>query len=132
VATAGAFLIWFRGIAELPVAAPPLLGLAAPVTGATLGWIVLGQDLTPLQLAGFTITIAAITYGATASTRAVSTLRDRPGDRLSCASETVRRDRCSGASAANGTVGCDVEDELSRRTVGHQRVADASARHWNG
>jgi probable blue pigment (indigoidine) exporter len=73
VATAGAFLVWFRGIADLPVAAPPLLGLAAPVTGATLGWIVLDQHLTPLQLVGFATTIAAIAYGATASSRTVST-----------------------------------------------------------
>lgn len=73
VATAGAFLIWFRGITGLPVAAPPLLGLAAPVTGATLGWIVLGQQLTPLQLVGFATTIGAIAYGATASSRTTPT-----------------------------------------------------------
>jgi probable blue pigment (indigoidine) exporter len=72
VATAGAFLLWFQGIAGLPVAAPPLLGLAAPVTGATLGWIVLDQQLTPLQLIGFATTIAAIAYGATASSRTAS------------------------------------------------------------
>jgi probable blue pigment (indigoidine) exporter len=66
-ATAGAFLIWFHGIAGLPVAAPPLLGLAAPVTGATLGWIVLDQQLTPLQLVGFAATIVAIAWGATLS-----------------------------------------------------------------
>jgi probable blue pigment (indigoidine) exporter len=72
IATAGAFLLWFQGIAGLPVGAPPLLGLAAPVTGATLGWIVLGQNLTPLQLAGFASTIAAITYGATVSSRSGS------------------------------------------------------------
>ncbi|MCU0261216.1 MAG: DMT family transporter [Ilumatobacteraceae bacterium] len=69
IATAGAFLVWFHGIANLSVAAPPLLGLAAPVTGATLGWIVLDQSLTPLQLVGFASTIAAIAYGATVSSR---------------------------------------------------------------
>jgi probable blue pigment (indigoidine) exporter len=69
VATAGAFLIWFQGIAGLPVAAPPLLGLAAPITGAALGWIVLDQELTPVQLVGFATTITAIAYGATASSR---------------------------------------------------------------
>ena len=73
IATAGAFLLWFQGIAGLPVVAPPLLGLAAPVTGATLGWIVLGQNLTSLQLVGFATTIAAIAYGATASPRTAST-----------------------------------------------------------
>src|SRR3954451_3167340 len=65
VATALAFVLWFDGIRRLPAAAPPLLGLAAPVTGAVLGWIVLGQSLSPIQLLGFTITIGAIGRGAT-------------------------------------------------------------------
>jgi probable blue pigment (indigoidine) exporter len=64
VATALAFLVWFSGIERLPPAAPPLLGLAAPVTGAMLGWIVLGQSLTPIQLVGFAITLATIAYAA--------------------------------------------------------------------
>jgi probable blue pigment (indigoidine) exporter len=64
IGTAVAFLLWFNGIRRLPVAAPPLLGLAAPVTGAALGWVALGQALSPLQLAGFVITLSAIAYGA--------------------------------------------------------------------
>jgi probable blue pigment (indigoidine) exporter len=51
------------------MAAPPLLGLAAPLTGATLGWIVLGQSLSPVQLAGMAITLSAIAYGATYGSR---------------------------------------------------------------
>jgi probable blue pigment (indigoidine) exporter len=62
--TALAFVLWFNGIRRLPTAAPPLLGLAAPVTGAVLGWIVLGQSLSPLQLTGFVVTLGAIAYGA--------------------------------------------------------------------
>ena len=34
VATGLAFVVWFAGIRRLPTSAPPLLGLAAPVTGA--------------------------------------------------------------------------------------------------
>ena len=64
VGTALAFIVWFNGIRRLPSAAPPLMGLAAPVTGATLGWVVLGQSLAPLQLAGFALTIGAVVYGA--------------------------------------------------------------------
>ena len=64
-ATALAFVVWFNGVRRLPTAAPPLLGLAAPVTGAVLGWALLGQELAPLQLAGFALTLAAIAYGAT-------------------------------------------------------------------
>jgi probable blue pigment (indigoidine) exporter len=79
--TAFAFVLWFNGIRRLPAAAPPLLGLAAPVTGAVLGWAVLGQSLSPLQLAGFAVSIGAISYGATlqaapaAAPPAASTLR---------------------------------------------------------
>jgi probable blue pigment (indigoidine) exporter len=64
IGTALAFVLWFNGIRRLPAAAPPLLGLAAPVTGAALGWVVLGQSLSPLQLTGFVVTLAAIAYGA--------------------------------------------------------------------
>jgi probable blue pigment (indigoidine) exporter len=67
-ATAVAYLLWFRGIRRLPTAAPPLLGLAAPVTGAAVGWAVLGQDLSAVQLSGFVVTIGAIAYGATLAT----------------------------------------------------------------
>jgi probable blue pigment (indigoidine) exporter len=64
VGTALTFVLWFNGIRRLPAAAPPLLGLAAPVTGAALGWAVLGESLSPLQLVGFVITLSAIAYGA--------------------------------------------------------------------
>jgi probable blue pigment (indigoidine) exporter len=64
IGTAAAFVVWFSGIRRLPSSGPPLLGLAAPVTGAVLGWVVLGQSLSPAQLAGFAITLGAIAYGA--------------------------------------------------------------------
>ena len=63
-ATALAFVLWFNGVRRLPTAAPPLLGLAAPVTGAVLGWAILDQSLSPLQLTGFVVTLGAIGYGA--------------------------------------------------------------------
>jgi probable blue pigment (indigoidine) exporter len=63
-ATALAFVLWFNGVQRLPTAAPPLLGLAAPITGAVLGWAILDQSLSPLQLTGFVVTFAAIGYGA--------------------------------------------------------------------
>lgn len=64
IGTALAFVVWFNGIRRLPAVAPPLLGLAAPVTGAVLGWAILDQSLTPLQLVGFAIAIGSIVYGA--------------------------------------------------------------------
>jgi probable blue pigment (indigoidine) exporter len=73
VGTALAFVLWFTGIRRLPAAAPPLLGLAAPVTGAALGWALLGESLSPLQLTGFVVTLGAIAYGASlGSTSAAS------------------------------------------------------------
>lgn len=69
VATGAAFALWFNGIRRLPTQAPPVLGLAAPITGAALGWIILNEDLTTIQMVGFAITIAAITYAATIGAR---------------------------------------------------------------
>ncbi len=65
IATGIAFVIWFSGIQRLPTQAPPVLGLAAPLTGATLGWLLLAEDLTIIQILGFATTISAITYAAT-------------------------------------------------------------------
>ena len=72
-ATAVAYVLWFDGIRKLPASAPPLLGLAAPVTGAALGWAVLGQALSPVQVLGFAITIGAIARGATVADRPAAT-----------------------------------------------------------
>ena len=77
VATALAFVLWFAGVQRLPRAAPPLLGLAGPVTGAALGWVVLGQSLSPVQLTGFAVTLGAIAYGA-----ALGSAGDEVGDLL--------------------------------------------------
>ncbi len=66
--TALAFVLWFNGIRRLPIAGPPLLGLAAPITGAVLGWVVLSESLSILQLTGFAVTVGAIAYGATLRT----------------------------------------------------------------
>src|SRR5262249_10640216 len=69
VGTARAFVVWFKGTRRLPAAAPPLLGLAAPVMGAVLAWAVLGQSLSPVQVVGFAVTVGAIAYGATLGAR---------------------------------------------------------------
>lgn len=81
--TAVAFLLWFDGIGRLPVAAPPLLGLAAPLTGAALGWLVLGQALSTSQLVGFALTLSAIAHGALVAARpAVLPDEVRPAHRV--------------------------------------------------
>jgi probable blue pigment (indigoidine) exporter len=86
IGTALAYVLWFRGIERLPTAAPPLLGLAAPITGATLGWLVVGESLSPVQVVGFALTIGAIARGALLGARRAPSLPavdpdDRPLER---------------------------------------------------
>ena len=53
------------------------------MTGAVLGWIVLGQSLSPVQLVGFAVTIGAIAYGAAlrrqAGSRHIAQIGGPPG-----------------------------------------------------
>ncbi len=63
VGTALAFTLWFNGVRRLPALAPPLLGLAAPITGAVLGWLLVGDSLSGAQIVGFVVTVGAIAAG---------------------------------------------------------------------
>ena len=83
VTTGIAFVLWFTGIRRLPTQAPPLLGLAAPITGAALGWLMLHQQLSPVQIAGFLIAISAVAYGAT-----LGTIQPNPGSESSAPAPT--------------------------------------------
>jgi probable blue pigment (indigoidine) exporter len=67
IGTAVAFVLWFNGVRQLPSSAPPLLGLASPITGAAIGWIALHQSLSVAQLIGFALTIGSIGYGGLVS-----------------------------------------------------------------
>lgn len=58
-----AYTLWFRGIQQLPVAAPGLLALLSPVVATALGTLVAGETLTPLQTAGLTLVLAALIAG---------------------------------------------------------------------
>ena len=103
VGTALAFVLWFEGIRRLPATAPPLLGLAAPVTGAALGWALLGQSLSSAQLVGFVVVLAAIAHGATrppADTPVTSRFSPAPHRRR------PRRQLRPGLAAPRGGTGC--------------------------
>lgn len=63
VGTALAYALWFRGAARVPVTRVSVLGALSPLTAATLGWLVLGQALSPTQLAGFAVAVAAMVLG---------------------------------------------------------------------
>lgn len=58
--TALAYVLWFRGIQQLPVTASVFLGLLSPLVATFLGWLVLGEDLTLLQGIGAAIIAGSI------------------------------------------------------------------------
>lgn len=57
------YTIWFAGIRRLPVTATALLGLLSPLVAATLGAVIAGEALTPLQLLGFALALVAMLAG---------------------------------------------------------------------
>jgi probable blue pigment (indigoidine) exporter len=63
VGTLLAYTLWFQGIERLPVAALSFLPLLAPLVATLLGWLALGQSLTPTQLVGFAVALASIGAG---------------------------------------------------------------------
>ncbi|MGA6162729.1 EamA family transporter [Amycolatopsis magusensis] len=66
-----AYVLWFRGIGLLPVTSVAVLGLLSPMVAAALGVLVLGQDLGPVQFAGFALALAAMVAGQLPSGRIV-------------------------------------------------------------
>lgn len=54
------YFCWFRGIARLAPAAVASLGLLSPLVAVLLGWLVLQQTLTALQMAGILIVLLSI------------------------------------------------------------------------
>ncbi|MFC5290690.1 EamA family transporter [Actinokineospora guangxiensis] len=63
VGTALAYVLWFAGLRALPATQVSLLGLASPVTAALVGWVALGESLTPGQLAGAALVLASVVIG---------------------------------------------------------------------
>ncbi|MEU2869031.1 EamA family transporter [Streptomyces olivoreticuli] len=55
-----AYPLWFRGIRALPPTDVTFLGLLSPVVATVLGWLVLGQDLTPAQSLGGLVVLASL------------------------------------------------------------------------
>lgn len=58
-----AYIVWFRGVERLAPTTVSLLGLANPMTATLAGFVVLGQTLTPPQIAGLGIALAALVAG---------------------------------------------------------------------
>lgn len=65
--TAVAYSLWFRGIGRLPASVVTFLSLSTSVSAAAIGWLWLGQSLSPLQILGGVLALGAIAAGALAS-----------------------------------------------------------------
>ncbi|MFD4430590.1 EamA family transporter [Nocardia sp. NPDC058497] len=63
IGTAVAYWLWFRGISRVPATSVAFLGLLSPMSAAVIGWIALGQALTPLQILGLVIALAGTVLG---------------------------------------------------------------------
>ncbi|WP_051181274.1 EamA family transporter [Nocardia vinacea] len=63
IGTALAYFLWFRGIAKVPATSVAFLGLLSPVSAAVIGWIALGQALSPLQVVGLGIALGGTLLG---------------------------------------------------------------------
>ena len=74
IGAAFTYVLWFRGIARLDPNGVAMLGMMSPVTAVALGWLGLGEVLSPLQLGGAVIVLAAVIFGQ----RRVRPLPSRP------------------------------------------------------
>lgn len=73
-----AYAVWFRGIGRLPALAVSILGFASPLAATLLGYIVLDQGLTPLQLVGAAAVVAAVALAQTSQPPRAGTRADGP------------------------------------------------------
>lgn len=58
-----AYILWFRGIQQLPVIAPGLLALLSPVVATLLGALVAGERFTTAQVVGVVLVLVALVGG---------------------------------------------------------------------
>jgi probable blue pigment (indigoidine) exporter len=60
IGCAVAYSLWFRGIALLPVASTSLLGALSPLNAAVLGWLVVDQRLSIVQVGGIVLIVIGV------------------------------------------------------------------------
>lgn len=63
VGTGLAYALWFRGIDKLKASAAASLGLLSPVVATLMGFVLLNQTLTPIQLTGMAIVLTSVLLG---------------------------------------------------------------------
>lgn len=78
VGSAIAYTLWFRGIQLLTPTEVTFLGLLSPLVATTLGWLVLDQRLTPVQIAGALTVLASVVTVQITGARPPATAPGRP------------------------------------------------------
>ncbi|MBD2099567.1 EamA family transporter [Leptolyngbya sp. FACHB-261] len=63
VGTGVAYALWFRGIDKLKASAVACLGLMSPVVATLIGFVLLHQTFTPIQLIGIAIVLMSVLIG---------------------------------------------------------------------
>lgn len=63
------YLLWFRGLARLESSVAASLGFLSPLTAVILGWVLLGQQLNLLQMAGMVIVLFSVWLGQRVQSR---------------------------------------------------------------
>jgi probable blue pigment (indigoidine) exporter len=63
IGAAFTYLLWFRGLSKLEPAAVASLGFLSPLVATLLGWGVLGQNLTMMQIVGMVAVLASVWLG---------------------------------------------------------------------
>ena len=61
------YYLWFRGIARLGPTTVTSFGFLSPTSAVLLGWIILGEALSPLQIAGVIVVLVSIWLGQRAA-----------------------------------------------------------------
>ncbi|WP_412064218.1 EamA family transporter [Rhizobium sp. SYY.PMSO] len=54
------YILWFRGLSRLEPSMVSPLGFLSPTTAVILGWAVLGQQLSPMQMFGIVIVLGSV------------------------------------------------------------------------
>ncbi|MGG6895690.1 MULTISPECIES: EamA family transporter [Rhizobium] len=54
------YILWFRGLSRLEPSVVSPLGFLSPTTAVILGWVVLGQQLSPMQMFGIVIVLGSV------------------------------------------------------------------------
>lgn len=67
VGAALTYWLWFRGVARLDPGAVSMLGMMSPVTAVALGWVWLGEALSPVQALGAVIVLGSVWAGQRAN-----------------------------------------------------------------